>query len=34
VSTLREFHTLGLATTPVLVMLCTAVLWAWTSVIW
>ena len=34
VSTLREFHLLGVATTPALVVLCTLVLWAWTSVIW
>lgn len=34
VSTLREFHLLGLATTPPLVALCTVVLWAWTSLIW
>jgi arsenical pump membrane protein len=34
VSTLREFHTLGVATTPVLVVLCTLVLWAWTSLVW
>lgn len=30
----REFHTLGLATTPPLVVICTVVLWAWTSLIW
>ncbi len=34
VSTLREFHLLGIATTPPLVALCTLVLWAWTSLIW
>lgn len=34
VSTLREFHLLGIATTPPLVVLCTVVLWAWTSLIW
>ncbi|MCL8250158.1 SLC13 family permease [Aeromicrobium fastidiosum] len=34
VSTIREFHTIGFATTPVLVVLCTVVLWAWTSVTW
>ncbi|KRC63354.1 hypothetical protein ASE12_00425 [Aeromicrobium sp. Root236] len=33
-STVREFHLLGLATTPALVALCTVVLWAWTSLIW
>ncbi|MET0449918.1 MAG: SLC13 family permease [Aeromicrobium sp.] len=33
-STLREFHLLGVVTTPPLVALCTLVLWAWTSVIW
>lgn len=34
VSTVREFHVLGLLTTPPLVVLCTLVLWAWTSLIW
>lgn len=34
VTTMREFHLLGLATTPPLVVICTAVLWAWTSLIW
>lgn len=34
VSTRREFHLLGIVTTPPLVVLCTAVLWAWTSIIW
>ncbi|MCD9197419.1 SLC13 family permease [Aeromicrobium wangtongii] len=34
VSSVREFHLLGLATTPVLVVGCTVVLWAWTSLIW
>ncbi|MET0928696.1 MAG: SLC13 family permease [Aeromicrobium sp.] len=33
-STLREFHLLGVVTTPPLVALCTLVLWAWTSLIW
>lgn len=33
-STVRGFHTLGFATTPFIVVLCTAVLWAWTSLIW
>lgn len=33
-STLREFHALGFATTPFIVALCTVVLWAWTSLIW
>ncbi|MCW2789547.1 MAG: arsenic transporter [Aeromicrobium sp.] len=33
-STVREFHLLGIATTPPLVVLCTVVLWAWTSLIW
>ena len=30
----REFHLLGLSTTPLLVVACTVVLWAWTSLIW
>ena len=34
ISTRREFHLLGIATTPALVILCTVVLWAWTSLIW
>ncbi len=34
VSSAREFHLLGVATTPVIVALCTVVLWAWTSLIW
>lgn len=34
VSTVREFHVLGLVTTPPLVVLCTVVLWAWTSLVW
>jgi arsenical pump membrane protein len=34
VSTAREFHAIGFATTPVLVVVCTVVLWAWTSLIW
>jgi arsenical pump membrane protein len=33
-STNREFHLLGVATTPALVAVCTLVLWAWTSLIW
>lgn len=33
-SSVREFHLLGLATTPPLVVVCTLVLWAWTSLIW
>lgn len=33
-STVREFHLLGLVTTPPLVVVCTVVLWAWTSLIW
>ncbi|MDQ3155325.1 MAG: SLC13 family permease [Actinomycetota bacterium] len=33
-SSLREFHALGFATTPLIVALCTVVLWAWTSLIW
>jgi arsenical pump membrane protein len=34
VSTARDFHALGFATTPLLVVVCTVVLWAWTSLIW
>lgn len=34
VTTLREFHRLGLLTTPPLVVIATATLWAWTSLIW
>ncbi len=33
-SSVREFHVLGFATTPLLVVLSTTVLWAWTSLIW
>lgn len=33
-SSVREFHLLGLATTPAIVVICTTVLWAWTSLIW
>lgn len=33
-SSVREFHRLGLATTPAIVVICTTVLWAWTSLIW
>ena len=33
-SSLRGFHALGFATTPLIVALCTVVLWAWTSLIW
>lgn len=33
-SSMREFHVLGVATTPLIVALCTSVLWAWTVVIW
>lgn len=33
-SSLRQFHALGLATTPIIVTLCTAVLWGWTSLLW
>lgn len=33
-SSVREFHLLGLATTPAIVVTCTTVLWAWTSLIW
>jgi arsenical pump membrane protein len=33
-SSVREFHVLGIVTTPPLVVLCTVVLWAWTSLIW
>ena len=29
----RTFHALGLVTTPVIVVLCTTVLWGWTSVV-
>jgi arsenical pump membrane protein len=34
ITTKREFHLLGVATTPPLVIVCTVVLWAWTSLIW
>ena len=33
-SSVGEFHRLGLATTPAIVVVCTTVLWAWTSLIW
>ncbi|MEO6472443.1 MAG: SLC13 family permease [Aeromicrobium sp.] len=33
-SSLRGFHALGFATTPIIVVLCTVVLWGWTSLIW
>lgn len=33
-SSLRQFHALGLATTPIIVMLCTVILWGWTSLLW
>jgi arsenical pump membrane protein len=33
-SSVREFHRLGFATTPAIVVVCTTVLWAWTSLIW
>lgn len=33
VTSWRTFHVLGLATTPVIVVLCTTVLWAWTSLV-
>ena len=33
-SSVRQFHALGFATTPVIVTLCTVVLWAWTALIW
>jgi arsenical pump membrane protein len=33
-SSVREFHRLGLATTPAIVVVCTTALWAWTSLIW
>ena len=29
----RTFHAVGLVTTPVVVVLCTSVLWAWTSLV-
>ena len=32
-SSVRGFHALGFATTPVIVVLCTVVLWGWTSII-
>jgi arsenical pump membrane protein len=34
VTTVREFHLLGALTTPPLVVVCTLVLWGWTSLIW
>lgn len=33
VTTWRTFHALGLVTTPLIVALCTTVLWAWTSLV-
>jgi arsenical pump membrane protein len=33
VASWRTFHAIGLATTPLLVVLCTTVLWAWTSLV-
>jgi arsenical pump membrane protein len=33
-SSVREFHVLGFATTPLMVVGCTIILWAWTSLIW
>lgn len=33
-TSVREFHVMGFATTPAIVVLCTTVLWAWTSLIW
>lgn len=33
-STIRGFHALGFATTPLIVASCTIVLWGWTSLIW
>jgi arsenical pump membrane protein len=33
-SSVREFHLLGLATTPAIVVVSTTVLWGWTSLIW
>lgn len=33
-SSVRQFHALGFATTPFIVILCTVVLWAWTALIW
>jgi arsenical pump membrane protein len=33
VTSWRTFHAMGVATTPVLVVLCTTVLWAWTSLV-
>jgi arsenical pump membrane protein len=29
----RTFHAVGLVTTPAIVVLCTSVLWAWTSLV-
>jgi arsenical pump membrane protein len=34
VASLGELHRLAIATTPLLVVLCTSVLWAWTSLVW
>jgi arsenical pump membrane protein len=33
-SSVREFHLLGIVTTPGIVVVCTTVLWAWTALIW
>ncbi len=33
VTSWRTFHAIGLATTPIVVVLCTSVLWAWTSIV-
>jgi arsenical pump membrane protein len=33
VTSWRTFHAIGLTTTPVLVVLCTTVLWAWASIV-
>lgn len=33
VTSWRTFHVMGLVTTPVIVVLCTTVLWAWTSLV-
>lgn len=33
VTSWRTFHAMGLATTPAIVVLCTTVLWAWTSLV-
>ncbi|CAN5154403.1 hypothetical protein BH09ACT10_BH09ACT10_03690 [soil metagenome] len=34
VASLRTFHLLGITTSPLIVAACTAVLWAWTALIW